>query len=78
MDKDNKPELDDSPPLGPDGIKHFQKLIGAAQWLITLSRFDVAHAIVSLGHFRAVPREGHMEWLKRVIGHVRKCLHCAT
>ena len=37
LDKDNKPELDDTPLLGPDGIKHFQTLIGAAQWLMTLS-----------------------------------------
>ena len=32
---------------------------------------------MSLGCFRAVPREGHMERLKRVIGYVRKRLHCA-
>ena len=48
LHKDDKPELDDSPLLGPDGIKCFQTLIGAAQWLITLSRFDIAHAIMSL------------------------------
>ena len=42
-----------------------------------LSRFDIAHAIMSLGCFRAVPREGHMERLKRVIGYVQKRLHCA-
>ena len=38
MDKDDKPELDDSPLLGPDGIKRFQTLIGAVQWLITLTQ----------------------------------------
>ena len=41
LDKDDKPELDESPLLGPDGIKRYQTLIGAAQWLITLSRFDI-------------------------------------
>ena len=55
LDKDDKPELDESPLLGPDGIKRFQTLIGAAQWLITLSRFDIAHAIMSLGRFRPTP-----------------------
>ena len=78
LDKDDKPELDDSPLLGPDGIKRYQTLIGAAQWLITLSRFDIAHAIMSLGRFRAAPREGHLERLKRVIRCVRKHSHCAT
>ena len=52
-------------------------MIGAAQWLITLSRFDIAHAIMSLGRFHAAPREGHLERLKRVIGYVRKRSHCA-
>ena len=37
LDKDDEPELDESPLLGPDGIKRYQTLIGAAQWLITLS-----------------------------------------
>ena len=77
MDKDDKPELDDTPLLGPDGVKHFQTLIGATQWLITLSRFDIAHVIMSLGCFRAAPREGHMEQMKCVIGYVQKRLHCA-
>ena len=48
MDKDDKSKLDDSPLLGPDGIKRFQMLIGAAQCLITLSGFDIGHAIMSL------------------------------
>ena len=77
LDKDDKPELDDTPLLGPDSIKRFQTLIGAAHWLITLSHFDIAHMIMSLGHFRATPREGHMECLKRVIGYMQKHLHCA-
>ena len=75
--KDDKWELDDTPLLGPDGIKQFQTLIGAAQWLITLSRFEIAHAIMSLGRFRATPRKGHMDCLKRVIRYVQKCLHYA-
>ena len=77
LDKDDKPELDESPLLGPDGIKCYQTLTGAAQWLITLSRFDIAHAIMSLGQFRAAPRERHLERLKRVIGYVQKRSHCA-
>ena len=68
MDKDDKPELCDSPLLGPDGIKCFQTLIGAALWLITLSCFNIGHAIMSLGCIRGAPREGHLECLKRVIG----------
>ena len=72
LDKDDKPELDNTPLLGPDGVKHFQMLIGAAQLLITLSRFVFAHAIMSLDHFRAVPREGQLEHLNCVIGYEQK------
>ena len=53
LDKDNEPELDNTPLLGPDGIKHFQTFLGDAQWLTTLSWFDIAHTIISLGHFCA-------------------------
>ena len=49
LDKDDKPELDDTPLLGPVGVKRFQTLIGATLWLIMLSRFDIAHTIMSLG-----------------------------
>ena len=72
MDKDDKPELDDSPKLGPDGIQKFQSLIGAVQWMITLCRLDLALPIMSLGRFRAEPREGHLERLKRIVGYIRK------
>ena len=68
LDKDDKPELDDTPLLGPGGIKHFKTLMGADQLLIALSQFDVAHAVMCLGCFHAVPQEGHLEQLKCVIG----------
>ena len=49
MEKGDQPELDDMVELGPDGIQCFQSLMGAVQWTVTLSRFDVAHAVMSLG-----------------------------
>ncbi len=72
LEKDDHPELDDSPLLGPDGIAQFQSLIGAMQWTILLCRFDVLHAVMSLGRFRASPRVGHLEQLKRLTGYLRK------
>ena len=55
MEKHDQPELDVTPELGPDGIKKFQSLIGAVQWTISLSRFNVAHACMSLGRFGSNP-----------------------
>ena len=77
MEKGDQPELDTTPELGPDGTAQFQSLIGAVQWTVTLSRLDVAHACMSLGRFRANPRQGHLDRLKRLIGYMRKRSNCA-
>ena len=55
LDKDLKPELDKSELLGSVGVQHFQSLIGAVQWFVSLCRFNIAHACMSLGRFRAAP-----------------------
>ena len=77
MEKGDQPELDETPELGPDGIQKFQSLLGAVQWTVTLSRLDVAHAVMSLGRFRACPRQGHLERLKRLVGYLKKRPNCA-
>ena len=61
LDKSDKPKLDDSPLLDADGVQKFQSLIGAVQWTIFLCRFDVLHAVMSLGRFRAAPHVRHLE-----------------
>jgi hypothetical protein len=77
IDKDYHAELDDTPLLGPDGVEKFQSLIGACQWMISLCRFDIAQAVMTLSRYRASPREGHLEAVKRLIGYCRKRPHCA-
>eukprot|EP00977_Amphora_coffeiformis_P025604 scaffold20686_cov137-Amphora_coffeaeformis.AAC.1 len=47
-------------------------MIGAVQWTVSLSRFDIAHAVMSLGRFRANPRQGHLERLRRLFGYMKK------
>ena len=71
IDPKDHPELDDSKFTDEEGIKKYQSLIGALQWAITLGRFDLLPAVVSLGSFRVAPREGHMERVKRVYGYLR-------
>ena len=77
LEKNDQPELDDTPLCGPEGIKQFQSIIGAVQWTISLCRFDILHAVMSLGRFRAAPREGHLERLKRMVGYLKKRPHGA-
>ena len=73
--KNDHPELDTSPLLDEDGITQYQSLIGAMQWVITLGRFDFAVAVMTMSSFRAAPREGHLERLKRMVGYLVKMKH---
>eukprot|EP00977_Amphora_coffeiformis_P011219 scaffold2692_cov115-Amphora_coffeaeformis.AAC.2 len=72
MERGDQPELDVTMELRTDDIMKFQSMIGAVQWTVSLSRFDVAHAVMSLGRFRAKPRQGHLERLCRLIGYMKK------
>jgi len=71
------PEIDSSPLLDIDDIKIYQSLIGALQWIIQIGRFDVGTAIMTLSRFRAAPRVGHMDRVKRVHGYLSKFRHAA-
>ena len=72
LDKSDHPELDTSDLLDPNETSIYQSLIGALQWLITLGRFDVATAVMTLSRFRAMPRKGHLDRVKRIYGYLRK------
>ena len=75
LEPNDHPELDTSPLLDEDGIKKYQSLIGAIQWAVTLGRLDVNTAVMTLSSFRAMPREGHLERTKRVVGYLAKMKH---
>ena len=72
------PELDTSEYLEEKGIKKYQSLIGILQWLVTLGRLDIATAVMSMSSFRAAPRIGHLDRLKRIFGYVLKMKHSKT
>ncbi|KAL7455007.1 hypothetical protein ACHAWC_006593 [Mediolabrus comicus] len=70
--KGDHPELDTSELLDDDGTRIYQSMIGAAQWIIQLGRFDIAVHVMTLSSFRAQPRVGHLERMKRVYGYLFK------
>ena len=70
--KGDHPELDSSPLLEIDDIKIYQSLIGGLQWVVQIGRFDVATAVMTMSRFRAAPRQGHMERVKRIHGYLSK------
>ena len=72
LDQNDHPELDDSEFLDEEGIQQYQSLIGMLQWTISLGRYDIACAVMTMSSFRAAPRVGHLERLKRICGYLVK------
>ena len=72
LERNDHPELDDSPLLDGDGMAKYQSLIGTLQWTISLGRFDIATAVMSMSSFRVAPRQGHLERVKRICGYLSK------
>ena len=75
LDKGDHPELDNSDLLDGKGIALYQSLIGALQWVVTIGRFDVITAVMTLSGFRVAPRKGHLERIKRIYGYLSKMRH---
>ena len=75
LEPGDHPELDDTELLDEDGIRQYQSLIGSLQWAISLGRFDISTAVMTLSGFRSAPRKGHLERAKRIIGYLYKMKH---
>jgi hypothetical protein len=70
IEEGDHPELDDSSELPMELAKVYQSLVGGFQWMISLGRFDIATATMTMATFRAEPRIGHMERLQRMCGYL--------
>ena len=75
LEKGDHPELDTTPLLDEDGTWKYQSLIGALQWTISLNRFDIGTAVMTMSGFRVAPREGHLDRVKRIVGYLVKMKH---
>ena len=73
--KGDHPELDTTPFLNEEGKIIYQSLIGCGQWNITIRRFDTHTAFMSMSRYCTVPREGHLERVKRIYGYLRRFCH---
>jgi hypothetical protein len=71
-EKDDHPEIDTSAELNLNGIKKYQTMIGCLQWAVSPGRFDIQTATMTMSRFRAAPREGHLDRLKRMYGYLKK------
>ena len=75
LNKGDHPELDDSDFLEIIDVSKYQTCIGALQWVITIGRFDISVAVATLSSFRAQPRKGHLDRVKRIYGYLAKMRH---
>ena len=75
MESSYHPESDDSEFLGPKEASLYRGLIGSANWMITLGRFDIHYATGAMARFSMAPREGHLKALLRVFGYLKKFPH---
>ena len=64
LDNNNHPELDTSEFLREIWQQNTSPL-WANFWLVTLGRFDLHVHVAAMSRFRAAPRQGHMDRLKR-------------
>ena len=64
--------MDTSEFLDPEKTKLYQSLIGALQWMVTIGRFDIMTAVVTMSSFRAAPRIGHLERIKHIYGYLSR------
>jgi hypothetical protein len=75
LEKGDHPEINTSELLEDEGIQKYQSLIGAMQWAVSIGRFDITTAVMTLSGFRTAPREGHMDRAKRVYGYLSNMKH---
>ena len=75
MSPGDHPELDDSTLCTPEQATKFRSLVGSANWIITLGRFDVSFSVQSLARFSMAPRMGHLTRMLKVFGYLKARPH---
>ncbi len=64
--------LDTSGEVDSNVISMYQSMIGALQWTISLGRFDIATAVMTMSSFHVAPHEGHLDRVKHIYGYLVK------
>jgi hypothetical protein len=75
LEKGDHPEIDESELLDDQGIRDYQSLMGSLQWAVSLGRIDITTAVMTLSRFRTLPRKGHLDRAKRVVGYLARMKH---
>jgi hypothetical protein len=73
--KGDHPELNTSEFLDQDGIDIYQSLVGAMRWAISIGRWDIQSAVMTLSSFRAQPRQEHLDRIQHIYGFLCRFRH---
>ena len=66
VDKNDHPELDTTEILEGDMAAKYLTMVGQLQLLVPLGRFDIHAQVATMSRYRAAPRQGHIDRLKRI------------
>jgi hypothetical protein len=77
LEKGGNPEVDTSEELDTEVIKKYQTMIGSLLLTVSLGRFDIQTATMTMSRFRAAPKQGHLDRLKWMYGYLRKYANAA-
>jgi hypothetical protein len=64
-------EIDDSPICTEDDSAKYRSIIGCCIWIIVLDGFEIAYATFAMSRFNMLPREGHLQAVKRILSHLK-------
>ena len=68
-------EMDETEMCTPLEASKYRSLIGSANWVVVLGRFDIAYATSTLARYSTLPRKGHYKAAQRIFGYLRKFPH---
>ena len=71
MDSTYKPEIDETRLLTPLEITKYQMLVGCTNWVVTLGRWNIYYATVTLARYNVAPREGHQKAMLHIFGYLK-------
>ena len=71
MAEADHPELDDSPLCSEKEGTLYRSMVGSANWIVTLGRFDIAFALQSLARFSMAPRVGHLKRMMKLFCYLK-------
>ena len=66
LQKGDYSELDTFPFLNNEEKEVYLSLVGSNQWSISIGKFDIQSANMTMSKFRRTPRRGYLDQIKRI------------